>query len=36
MKKRYYIDYGSNLNVEQMAIRCPHATILGTSELKGW
>ena len=36
MKKRYYIAYGSNLNVEQMAFRCPHATILGTAELKGW
>ena len=33
MKKRYYIAYGSNLNVEQMALRCPHATILGTAEL---
>ena len=36
MKKRYYIAYGSNLNVEQMAFRCPHATILGTAALKGW
>lgn len=36
MKKQYYIAYGSNLNVEQMAFRCPHATILGTAELKGW
>lgn len=36
MKKRYYIAYGSNLNVRQMRIRCPHATILGTAKLKGW
>ena len=34
--KRYYIAYGSNLNVPQMRMRCPHATILGTSNLKGW
>lgn len=31
--KRYYIAYGSNLSVEQMAYRCPQATIVGTSEL---
>ena len=28
MKKRYYIAYGSNLNVRQMKLRCPKATIL--------
>lgn len=31
--KRYYIAYGSNLSIEQMAYRCPQATIIGTSEL---
>ena len=36
MEKRYYIAYGSNLNVPQMRMRCPHATILGTAEIKGW
>ena len=36
MEKRYYIAYGSNLNVPQMRMRCPHATILGTANLKGW
>lgn len=36
LKKRYYIAYGSNLNVGQMRMRCPHATVLGTAELKGW
>jgi hypothetical protein len=36
MKKRYYIAYGSNLNVAQMRMRCPHATILGTAKLDGW
>ena len=35
-KRLYYIAYGSNLNVQQMRTRCPHATILGTAELKGW
>lgn len=35
-KRRYYIAYGSNLNVEQMRMRCPHATVLGTATLKGW
>lgn len=34
--KRYYIAYGSNLNVRQMKMRCPNATILGTATLKGW
>ncbi len=36
MAKRYYIAYGSNLNIRQMRMRCPHATILGTAKLKGW
>ena len=34
--KRYYIAYGSNLNVAQMRFRCPAATVLGTAKLKGW
>lgn len=29
--KKYYIAYGSNLNVEQMRMRCPGARIVGTS-----
>jgi len=33
MKKRYYIAYGSNLNINQMAYRCPTAKIVGTSEI---
>ena len=36
MKKRYYIAYGSNLNVEQMRLRCPDAAIVGTAILKGY
>ena len=31
MQKRYYIAYGSNLNITQMRFRCPHARIIGTS-----
>lgn len=30
-KKRYYIAYGSNLNITQMRFRCPNARIVGTS-----
>ena len=29
--KKYYLAYGSNLNVEQMQFRCPDATIVGTA-----
>lgn len=36
MKKTYYIAYGSNLHIGQMAHRCPDATIVGTTELKDW
>lgn len=33
MAKRYYIAYGSNLNIRQMRMRCPSARIIGTSEI---
>lgn len=33
MEKRYYIAYGSNLNIRQMKMRCPSARIIGTSEV---
>ena len=33
---KYYIAYGSNLNVEQMVYRCPDAKIIGTSVMEGW
>ena len=36
MSKRYYIAYGSNLNIQQMRQRCPSARIIGTAELEGW
>lgn len=32
----YYLAYGSNLNVEQMAHRCPDAKIVGTAEIKDY
>jgi hypothetical protein len=31
MQKRYYIAYGSNLNIRQMKMRCPGARIMGTA-----
>ena len=36
MEKKYYIAYGSNLNLKQMSRRCPTARPLGTAELDGW
>lgn len=33
---RYYIAYGSNLNIPQMKYRCPNARIIGTGEIKDW
>ena len=35
-KKKYYIAYGSNLSVEQMAVRCPDARVVGNAILYGW
>lgn len=32
----YYLAYGSNLNVGQMAYRCPDAKIIGTAEIKDY
>lgn len=34
MEKRYYIAYGSNLNVREMRARCPKARIVGTSVME--
>lgn len=31
---KYYIAYGSNLNLPQMGMRCPTANIVGTAEIK--
>ena len=36
MEKRYYIAYGSNLNIVQMIIRCPDAKFYGTAEIKDY
>lgn len=36
MSRKYYIAYGSNLNIEQMRLRCPDAKITGKTELKDW
>ena len=33
-KKQLYIAYGSNINLEQIAYRCPHSKVVGTSEIK--
>lgn len=33
---KYYIAYGSNLNIAQMAKRCPDAKIYGVDELKDY
>ena len=33
---KYYIAYGSNLNIEQMAYRCPDAKPIGTTVMKNW
>ena len=34
--KRLYIAYGSNLNLEQMAYRCPNSKIVSKEMLKGY
>jgi len=34
--KRYYIAYGSNLNMLQMRMRCKDARAVGTATLEGW
>lgn len=36
MSKRYYIAYGSNLNIPQMGMRCPGARIIGTSVIEDY
>ena len=34
--KKYYLAYGSNLNVRQMALRCPTAKAIGTAIIKDY
>lgn len=31
-----YIAYGSNMNLQQMAYRCPNSKVVGNGELHGW
>lgn len=35
-QKQLYIAYGSNINLEQMAYRCPHSKAVGTSVIKDY
>lgn len=35
-RPRYYIAYGSNLNLRQMQHRCPTAEVIGTTTLSNW
>lgn len=34
--KKYYVAYGSNLNLAQMAVRCPDANVVGKSFLEDY
>lgn len=36
IRAKYYIAYGSNLNLEQMARRCPTARVVGSTTLKNY
>ena len=36
MEKRYYLAYGSNCNLTQMAYRCPNATVVGPVTLHNY
>ena len=36
MKRKYYIAYGSNLDVDQMLRRCPDALTIGCSAIDGY
>ena len=34
--RRLYVAYGSNLNLSQMARRCPTAEVIGTTVMRNW
>jgi hypothetical protein len=35
-RRRLYLAYGSNLNLEQMARRCPTAKVVGATVMRNW
>lgn len=35
-KRRYYVAYGSNLNIQQMRMRCPSARVIGVGAFEGY
>lgn len=35
-RQRLYLAYGSNLNLEQMAHRCPTAKVVGATVMRNW
>ena len=35
-KRKKYIAYGSNLNLEQMAVRCKTAQVVGRGEIRDY
>ncbi|WP_270809999.1 gamma-glutamylcyclotransferase family protein [Hungatella effluvii] len=35
-QKKLYIAYGSNLNLSQMEMRCPTATVMGPGKIEGY
>ena len=36
MKNKIYAAYGSNMNLSQMAVRCPHSRVIGTGILENY
>lgn len=36
MNKKYYLAYGSNLNVHQMKMRCPDSKVVGKGFINGY
>lgn len=36
MKESYYFAYGSNMNLDQMAYRCPAASVVENVKLEGY
>ena len=36
VKRRLYLAYGSNMNIEQMSRRCPTAVVVGAAMLDNW